>query len=59
VTTYAENMGMMAATRVYSTLVFLVAACCALLLGLSPKFGALILTLPAPVLGGCRSSSSG
>jgi putative pyrimidine permease RutG len=52
VTTYAENMGVMAATRVYSTLVFLVAACFALLLGLSPKFGALILTLPVPVLGG-------
>ena len=52
VTTYAENMGVMAVTRVYSTLLFVVAACFALLLGLSPKFGALILTLPAPVIGG-------
>ena len=52
VTTYAENMGVMAATRVYSTLVFVVAALVALLLGLSPKFGALILTLPRPVIGG-------
>jgi xanthine/uracil permease len=52
VTTYAENMGVMAVTKVYSTLLFVVAACFALLLGLSPKFGALILTLPAPVIGG-------
>jgi putative pyrimidine permease RutG len=52
VTTYAENMGVMAVTRIYSTLVFVVAACVALLLGFSPKFGALILTLPGPVIGG-------
>ena len=52
VTTYAENMGVMAVTRIYSTLVFVVAAAIALLLGFSPKFGALILTLPVPVIGG-------
>ncbi|MET0351524.1 MAG: solute carrier family 23 protein [Rhizobacter sp.] len=52
VTTYAENMGVMAVTRIYSTLVFVVAAGVALLLGFSPKFGALILTLPVPVIGG-------
>ncbi|HMN73683.1 MAG TPA: solute carrier family 23 protein [Rhodoblastus sp.] len=52
VTTYAENMGVMAVTRIYSTLVFVAAACVALLLGFSPKFGALILTLPGPVIGG-------
>ena len=52
VTTYAENMGVMAVTRIYSTLVFVVAAGVALLLGFSPKFGALILTLPEPVIGG-------
>lgn len=52
VTTYAENMGVMAVTRIYSTLVFVVAAFVALLLGFSPKFGALILTLPVPVIGG-------
>jgi putative pyrimidine permease RutG len=52
VTTYAENMGVMAVTRIYSTLVFVVAAGIALLLGFSPKFGALILTLPVPVIGG-------
>ncbi|MBV9078397.1 MAG: pyrimidine utilization transport protein G, partial [Methylobacteriaceae bacterium] len=52
VTTYAENMGVMAVTRIYSTLVFVVAAFVALALGLSPKFGAVILTLPVPVIGG-------
>jgi putative pyrimidine permease RutG len=52
VTTYAENMGVMAVTRVFSTLVFVVAGLVALLLGFSPKFGALILTLPGPVIGG-------
>ncbi len=52
VTTYAENIGVMAVTRVFSTLVFVVAALVALLLGCSPKFGALIATTPAPVLAG-------
>jgi putative pyrimidine permease RutG len=52
VTTYAENMGVMAVTRVFSTLVFVIAGVVALLLGFSPKFGALILTLPGPVIGG-------
>jgi uracil-xanthine permease len=52
VTTYAENMGVMAVTRIYSTLVFVVAALIAILLGFSPKFGALIQTIPGPVLGG-------
>ena len=51
-TTYAENMGVMAVTRIYSTLIFLVAAGIAILLGLSPKFGAFIATIPGPVLGG-------
>ena len=52
VTTYAENMGVMAVTRIYSTAVFIVAAVIAILLGFSPKFGALIGTIPGPVLGG-------
>jgi uracil-xanthine permease len=52
VTTYAENMGVMAVTRIYSTLIFVVAAAIAILLGFSPKFGALIQTIPGPVLGG-------
>jgi uracil-xanthine permease len=52
VTTYAENIGVMAATKIYSTLMFVVAAVIALLLGFSPKFGALIQTVPLAVMGG-------
>ena len=51
-TTYAENMGVMAMTRVFSTHSFIVAAVMALLLGLCPRFGALIQAIPNPVLGG-------
>ena len=52
VTTYAENIGVMAVTKIYSTLLFVVAAGVAIVLGFSPKFGALIMTIPGPVLGG-------
>ncbi|MEJ7686166.1 MAG: solute carrier family 23 protein [Variovorax sp.] len=52
VTTYAENIGVMAATRIYSTAVFVAAALIALVLGFSPKFGALIQAIPLPVMGG-------
>jgi putative pyrimidine permease RutG len=52
VTTYAENIGVMAVTRIYSSLVFVIAAIAAIVLGFSPKFGALIMTIPGPVLGG-------
>ncbi|HAS99858.1 MAG TPA: pyrimidine utilization transport protein G, partial [Pantoea agglomerans] len=52
VTTYAENIGVMAVTKVYSTLAFVAAAVIAILAGFSPKFGALIHTIPAPVIGG-------
>lgn len=52
VTTYGENIGVMAATRVYSTLLFPVAAIFAIILGFSPKFGAVIQTIPQPILGG-------
>jgi xanthine/uracil permease len=51
-TTYAENIGVMAATRVYSTLAYWAAAAFALVLSLSPKFGAVVAALPAGVLGG-------
>ncbi len=51
-TTYAENIGVMAVTRIYSTLVFVIAALVAIVLGFSPKFGAVILTIPGAVLGG-------
>ena len=52
VTTYAENIGVMAATRIYSTAVFIVAALIAIVMGFSPKFGALIQAIPLPVMGG-------
>ncbi|MCW2699244.1 MAG: rutG [Blastococcus sp.] len=51
-TTYAENIGVMAATRVYSTAAYYVAAIVAILLGLCPKFGALVNIVPGGVLGG-------
>jgi uracil-xanthine permease len=51
-TTYAENIGVMAATRVYSTAAYYVAAVVAVLLGLCPKFGALVAATPGGVLGG-------
>nr|WP_217361437.1 solute carrier family 23 protein [Aeromicrobium stalagmiti] len=51
-TTYGENIGVMTATRVFSTAAYWVAAVVAVLLGLSPKFGALLNTIPAGVLGG-------
>lgn len=52
VTTYAENIGVMAASKIYSTAMFIVAAAIAILLGFSPKFGALIQAIPLAVMGG-------
>ena len=52
VTTYAENIGVMAATKIYSTAMFLCAAVLAVVLGFSPKFGAVIQAIPLPVMGG-------
>lgn len=51
-TTYGENIGVMAVTKVYSTIIFVIAGIFAILLGLSPKFGAVISTIPAPLLTG-------
>ena len=51
-TTYAENIGVMAATRVYSTAAYAVASVVAILFGFSPKFGAVISATPGGVLGG-------
>ena len=51
-TTYAENIGVMAATRVYSTAAYYVAALVAILFGFCPKFGAIIQATPGGVLGG-------
>ncbi len=52
VTTYAENIGVMAATKIYSTALFMVAGLLAVVLGFSPKFGAVIAAIPLPVMGG-------
>ena len=51
-TTYAENIGVMAATKVYSTLAYYIAAVFAIIFGLCPKFGAIINAVPGGVLGG-------
>ena len=51
-TTYAENIGVMAATRIYSTAPYYVAAVVAVLLGLSPKVGEVVAAIPEGVLGG-------
>ena len=51
-TTYGENIGVMSATRVYSTAAYWVAGIAAILLSLSPKVGAAIFTIPPGVLGG-------
>jgi putative pyrimidine permease RutG len=52
VTTYAENMGVMRITRNFSSATMAIAGVIAIVLGLSPKFGELIRTIPSPVLGG-------
>jgi uracil-xanthine permease len=51
-TTYSENIGVMAATRVYSTAAYWAAAGFALLFGVCPKFGAVVAAVPGGVLGG-------
>ncbi|MEU9342355.1 solute carrier family 23 protein [Streptomyces sp. NPDC048278] len=51
-TTYSENIGVMAATRVYSTAAYWAAAGFALLFGVCPKFGAIVAAIPGGVLGG-------
>jgi uracil-xanthine permease len=51
-TTYAENIGVMAATRVHSTAAYYVAAVVAILLGFCPKFGSIVSATPGGVLGG-------
>ncbi|EKU49658.1 MULTISPECIES: uracil-xanthine permease family protein [Brevibacterium] len=54
-TTYAENIGVMAATKIYSTAAYLCAAIIALILSLLPKFGEIIATIPPGVLGGAAT----
>lgn len=58
-TTYGENIGVMAATRVYSTAAYWVAGIVAILLAFSPKVGAVIFAMPAGVLGGVTTALYG
>lgn len=58
-TTYGENIGVMAATRVYSTAAYWVAGVVAVLLAFSPKIGALFFTIPNGVLGGVTTALYG
>lgn len=51
-TTYSENTGVLAVTRVYDPMVLRIAAVFAILLGFIPKFGGLLQSVPVPVLGG-------
>ena len=51
-TTYAENIGVMGLTRVYSTLAYIIAGGIAIALALLPKFGAIVGAIPIGVLGG-------
>jgi xanthine/uracil permease len=54
-TTYAENIGVMAATKVYTTAAYIVAGLTAIALGMIPKFGAVIISIPIGVLGGATT----
>jgi len=58
-TTYGENIGVMAATRIYSTAVYWVAGVIAILLAFSPKVGALLFTVPPGVIGGVTTALYG
>lgn len=58
-TTYGENIGVMAATRVYSTAAYWVAGSAAIVLSLSPKIGAVFNSIPAGVLGGVTTALYG
>lgn len=51
-TTYGENTGVLALTKVYDPLVVRIAACVAILLSFLPKFAALVNTIPAAIIGG-------
>ena len=51
-TTYGENIGVLAITRVFSVFVLGGAAVFALILSFVGKFSALISTIPSPVMGG-------
>lgn len=51
-TTYGENTGVLAVTKVYDPAVIRIAACFAIVLGVFGKFGGFITSIPSPVTGG-------
>ena len=51
-TTYGENTGVLALTKVYDPVVMRIAACVAVILSFSPKFAAIIQSVPAAIIGG-------
>jgi uracil permease len=51
-TTYGENTGVLALSRVYDPRVIRLAACYAIVLSFSPKFDALVNSIPAAIVGG-------
>ena len=51
-TTYGENTGVLALSRVFNPVVIRVAAIFAIVLSFCPKFAALISTIPGPIVGG-------
>lgn len=51
-TTYGENTGVLAVTKVYDPAILRIAACYAICLAFIGKFGAILQTIPSPVMGG-------
>ena len=51
-TTYGENTGVLALTKVYDPLVIEIAAIISIILSLCPKFAAIITSMPAATIGG-------
>ena len=51
-TTYGENTGVLALSRIYDPLVIRIAAVLAIILSFSPKFEAVINTIPTGIIGG-------
>ena len=58
-TTYSENTGVVALTRVFDPFVMRIAAVMAIILSLSPKFEAVINSIPAAIIGGISFVLSG
>lgn len=51
-TTYGENTGVLALTKVYDPLVIRIAACFAIILSFIPKFAGIIEAIPTAIIGG-------